>query len=189
MVQIRTQGRYPMRHVIVTGKLPIWGVVLYWAFSGISLSQAQPRPVDPRCTPSNTVFASVVALNQPFMWNRLGAAEPQGMMFALASDVVATGAAGQFQPGKVRLRDAKRPRPIVLRVNVGSCLKIQFQNLLDPGTPTFPNMPDYLIPANLAVNTTVASMHLTGLDLLGTIKSDGTWAGATSRDDSGLADP
>ena len=34
------------------------------------------------------VKAQVVALDQPFMWNRLGTAMPSGMMYALRSDVV-----------------------------------------------------------------------------------------------------
>ncbi|HKP12626.1 MAG TPA: hypothetical protein VJZ91_10965, partial [Blastocatellia bacterium] len=37
---------------------------------------------------------------------------------------------GELKPGKVMLRPDKRPRPIVLRANVGDCLQISFQNLL-----------------------------------------------------------
>src|SRR5947209_6043490 len=40
------------------------------------------------CAAGNTVTANVAALDQPFMLNRLGAAMPQGMVFALLSDVV-----------------------------------------------------------------------------------------------------
>ena len=38
-----------------------------------------------------TVVARVVAMNQPFMQNRLGGAQPNGMVFALQRDVVQTG--------------------------------------------------------------------------------------------------
>ena len=37
---------------------------------------------------NRTVKAQVVALDQPWMWNRLGAAQPGGMIYALYGDVV-----------------------------------------------------------------------------------------------------
>ncbi len=37
---------------------------------------------------NRTVKAQVVALDQPWMWNRLGAAQPGGMIYALCGDVV-----------------------------------------------------------------------------------------------------
>ena len=41
-------------------------------------------------------------------------------------------------PGKVRLKDCKRPRPIVLRVNVGDTLLLRVTNMLSkPGPPDF----------------------------------------------------
>jgi hypothetical protein len=81
-----------------------------------------------------TVTANVVALDQPFMWNRLGTAQPQGMIFALERDIVPIDNPvdqygndrnvnidpSKLQAGQVRLRSDKRARPIVLRVNVGS---------------------------------------------------------------------
>ncbi|HKD80563.1 MAG TPA: hypothetical protein VKH81_12775 [Candidatus Angelobacter sp.] len=142
----------------------------------------------PSCTDAETVVARVVALYQPFMFNRLGAAEPQGMIFALESDVVPmNNPVDQYgndkvlhvdpallQVGQVRLRSDKRPRPLVLRVSQGGCLEIHFRNLLRAQAP------------DLAANTDVASIHLTGMDLLQTIKSDGSWIGAN---DSSLAQP
>src|SRR5262245_62928068 len=78
-----------------------------------------------------TIKADVVALDQAFYANRLGALQAGGMMFALRRDVVSIGGpGGAFAPGYVMLRPDKRPRPIVLRMNVGDCLQIQFQNLL-----------------------------------------------------------
>ncbi|HEX4966047.1 MAG TPA: hypothetical protein VF173_34880, partial [Thermoanaerobaculia bacterium] len=93
-----------------------------------------------------TVTANVVALPQVIYLNRLGAHIPNGMMFALARDVVQADATGkilqplktcypdatQCTPGLVTLRPDKRPRPIVLRANEGDCLKIVFTNLLSP---------------------------------------------------------
>jgi hypothetical protein len=84
-------------------------------FSGTACAQSCAR----------TVTADVIALDQPFFWNRLGAAEPQGMMFALRRDIVPIDAALGLTPGNVRLRDDKRPRPLVLRMNAGDCLQIK----------------------------------------------------------------
>lgn len=77
-----------------------------------------------------TIKASVVALDQAYYNNRLGAFQAGGMIFALRSDVVSTGIPGELKPGKVMLRPNKRPRPMVLRANAGDCLQISFQNLL-----------------------------------------------------------
>ncbi len=96
-----------------------------------------------RCDENDTVFAKVIALDQAWVWNRYGAVQPHGMIFALARDVrvldpsVPGGqrqlkAGENFSPGKVILRADKRPRPLTLRVNKGGCLEIQFTNLLDP---------------------------------------------------------
>lgn len=89
------------------------------------------------------VKVNMVALNQAFYFNRLGAAELNGLIFALTSDVVLTSdgsplmsdanwISGDYSglPGKVALRPDKRPRPIVLRANVGDCLDITFTNLI-----------------------------------------------------------
>ena len=40
-----------------------------------------------RCTPENTVVARVAALDQAWVWNRYGAVQPHGMMFALTRDI------------------------------------------------------------------------------------------------------
>src|SRR5215510_10037132 len=87
------------------------------------------------CT--RTITANVVALDQPLMFNRLGASGPDGTIFALERDVVpmdydpSSGQPpGPLEAGKVRLRADKRPRPLILRANVGDCLQIHFRNLL-----------------------------------------------------------
>lgn len=69
------------------------------------------------------------------MFNRLGAQNANGMMFALRQDVVdehqvPLNKGGAAVPGKVTLRPDKRPRPIVLRVAAGDCLTVNLTNLL-----------------------------------------------------------
>ena len=99
-------------------------------------------------TCARTVTANVVALQQPIWLNRLGASIPDGMLYALARDVVDSDGKScdngvgskkpvtdSCKPGQVWLRESKRPRPIVLRANEGDCLKIVFTNLL-PASPT-----------------------------------------------------
>ena len=100
-----------------------------------------------------TIKADVVAFDQPFFYNRLGAVNPAGMIYALRRDVEAKSSAG-LVPGNVRLKKYKRARPIVLRMNVGDCIQILFQNLLDP------NRADDNQPA-----TRTASIHAVGLQL------------------------
>nr|MBP6824102.1 hypothetical protein [Acidobacteriota bacterium] len=139
-----------------------WLLFLLTALSATAAAQATT------CTQTNTVTADVVALDQPFMFNRLGTALPQGMIFALKRDVVDSSgkscADGHCQAGQVMLRPDKRPRPIVLRANVGQCLQINFTNLL----------------ATTATNgsaTRHAGAHVTGMELVGDINSDATFTG------------
>src|ERR1700678_2667239 len=78
------------------------------------------------------VTADVVALDQAFYNNRLGAFQAGGMIFALRTDVVSNNGSSALTAGNVMLRRDKRARPIVLRMIVGDCLTIKFQNLLAP---------------------------------------------------------
>lgn len=134
------------------------------------------------CGVDNTLVANVVALDQPFLYNRLGTAEPQGMIFALERDVVPMDwkpgqpvpPSIQLKAGNVRLRDDKRPRPMVLRVNEGSCLQVNFRNLLEPEVPA------YLNNLNLSDGNRYASIHLSGLNLVSTVMSDASFVGANA---------
>ncbi len=92
------------------------------------------------------IHAEVVALDQPITYNRFGSFNPYGMIYALKRDLVdtetcdATGRncrpmSAQTRPGHVRLREGKRPRPLVLRVNEGDELVIRFYNMLTPYQP------------------------------------------------------
>ncbi|MDX1999489.1 MAG: hypothetical protein SF066_17355, partial [Thermoanaerobaculia bacterium] len=118
--------------------------------------------------------AEVVALDQVYYWNRLGAFEPQGQMYALKHDVVASSqpelVCGETkQPlvaGSVKLRRNKRPRPLVLRMNVGECLDVVFTNLLR--TPYADQDQPW---------TRKASVHVVGLNYRVNSADGGMWVG------------
>ncbi len=83
---------------------------------------------------ARVIHADIVALDQPLTYNRFGSFNPYGMIYALADDVVATETGHPIGPstcpGEVRLRDGKRPRPLVLRGNAGDTLQVHFTNRL-----------------------------------------------------------
>lgn len=119
----------------------ILAVPLLW-LAGCTLPPEPP--VAPAALPQpaetgRTIRAEVVALDQPITYNRFGSVNPYGMMYALARDVVEaeTGlpVGASTCPGEVRLRDGRRPRPLVLRANEGDTLEITFRNLLLPRQP------------------------------------------------------
>jgi hypothetical protein len=107
--------------------------------SALGLAQSVASPPAPTAInngkrESATVLANVVALEQPLLYNRFGSHNPHGMIYALARDVVVRpGRDGSPAPGSARLRADKRPRPLVLRMNVGDTLEIRFLNLLPGG--------------------------------------------------------
>ncbi len=142
------------------------GVLALLAFSG---AQAQTSPPT---TCERTVKADVVALDQALIYNRLGAINPAGMIYALKRDVVAIDPAKGLVAGNVQLRPGKRPRPIALRMNVGDCLQVNLTNLL-AADPADVNS----FAANNAPATRTASAHIMGLQLVGTIQSDGSNVG------------
>ena len=105
---------------------------------------------------ARTVCADIVALDQMLVYNRFGSFNPYGMIYALRRDVVNVGkpveamTADQcdaslgieshgtdLSPGKVRLRDCKRPRPLTLRANVGDILHVRLGNALRDEPPGF----------------------------------------------------
>jgi hypothetical protein len=118
-----------------------------------------------RC--ESTVRADIVAFDWAFQINRLGTTRTNGEIYALRSDVLSSDpATAELRPGNVMLRPDKRPRPITLRVNAGSCLEIRFTNLLTP-KPADPMQPV----------TRTASMHVSGMQAIDSIADDGTWVG------------
>ncbi len=114
----------------------------------------------PTC--ERVITANVVALDQVYYYNRFGAFNPAGVMYALRRDVVKVSEGKEEGPeilngdlddefdevgepiplepslvdltlaGHVKLRSDKRPRPLVLRANEGDCLRVTFTNLLSP---------------------------------------------------------
>ncbi|MEN5033638.1 manganese-oxidizing multicopper oxidase MnxG [Pseudomonas sp. TWI929] len=127
-----------------------------------------------------TLVANVVAMDQPLMFNRLGAHNPNGMMYALRGDVVDTNGllitqGGSATPGQVTLRPDKRPRPLVLRVAAGDCLTVNLQNLLAFQANPNGQGSDHENAANgeLHVDAQVADRHVgfqvNGLQALGSI--------------------
>ena len=138
----------------------------------------------PMC--NRTIKVQVVALDQPWMWNRLGASQPGGMIYALARDVVKS-ADGKPLPddlkslkpadleplcGYVRLRDDKRARPLVLRANKGDCLEITFANLLSPQP--------VMEQTNAQNPTRWAGLNSTGMELVGDTDGDKTGINSAS---------
>lgn len=136
----------------------------------------------PAASCARTITANVVALDQPYYWNRLGAYEPQGMIYALEHDVVATGQVDSnctrlpLTAGNVRLRSDKRPRPLVLRMNVGDCLQINFKNLLSVAAR------DEEQP-----HTRAASIHVQGMQYVNSINDGGLNVGLNAG--GGVIDP
>jgi manganese oxidase len=128
------------------------------------------------CPGSSTVSASVVALDQVVVINRLGTVRPAGMIYALRSDVEPINGT-DLSPGNVRLKPDRRPRPLVLRVHEGECLKIAFQNLLHVDAQPDPKVNPNDITSLQAV-TRNASIHVTGMQLVTAITDDGTYVGA-----------
>ena len=133
---------------------------------------------------ARTVSANVVALDQPFFWNRLGAMQPHGMMFALRRDVISKDGSPTLIAGNVKLRDGKRPRPLVLRVNVGDCLRVNFANLLTDFTAASRPSSQLVDPVSGLVQdfgeqpaTRNTSVHVIGMQLVGGIASDGSNVG------------
>lgn len=173
-------------------------------------SDSIPWSAEQRCKPNKTVVANVVALEQVYFYNRFGAFNPGGMLYALRRDVVVSKdddevGEGSFQQeykladgraipltddpvtdkllaGNVRLRPDKRPRPIVLRVNEGDCLKVVFTNMLSPDRDGEEHVIDPETGREISIDsdepaTRSASIHVNGLELFKSIESDGTNVG------------
>jgi manganese oxidase len=145
-----------MDHKSKRNYLPLWTVAYAVLLVPLWLSGAEAK----------TVVAEVVALDQAITLNRLGAMMPGGMMFALRRDIEPIDPVLGLVAGNVRVRADKRPRPLVLRMNVGDRLRVRFQNLLDP----------IRVVADQPA-TRSASVHVAGLQLVGSIASDGSNVG------------
>ena len=158
---------------------PLW----FALFAVVLLEGGVSAQTAPVC--ARTITAKVVALEQTIYFNRLGAHLPGGMIFALKRDVVSSenrhgcdGPEGQCTPGHVQLREGKRPRPLVLRINVGDCLDIEFTNYLTPlPPPPVPLPPQIGSQRPSQTFTRYAGVHIQGLQLVNSIASDASWVG------------
>ncbi|MBS0168765.1 MAG: hypothetical protein JSR62_00305 [Nitrospira sp.] len=147
-------------------------------------------PVVPSGSPecAHTVKAEVVALEQAYTYNRFGAFNPAGLVYALRRDVIDEDTKQPLRPpdryrdkllaGNVQLRPDKRPRPLVLRVNEGDCLQVTFTNLLSraPNDQEVTPEPATGIPVVMDSEEPVSrhtSMHVNGLDYVPTASSAG----------------
>ena len=82
-----------------------------------------------------TITANVVVLDNPTVFNRLGAQNPNWITYALLRDVVDVTtrvpcSVAACSAGNVMLRPDKRPRPLVVRSVADGCLAVNFTNLL-----------------------------------------------------------
>ncbi len=136
------------------------------------LAQDDAMPDD---CPEGRVTARVVALDQPIYLNRLGSYVPAGMIFALEDDVVALNGTTPG-PGNATLREGKRPRPLVLRVNEDQCLDVVFKNWLSPSAPTFD--PPSGVSEPTAPKTRAAGLHIDGTEWRTGPKDDASYVGA-----------
>jgi hypothetical protein len=102
------------------------------------VATAAAQEAAPVC--NRTIKATVVAFDQVIFYNRFGAFDPAGMIYALERDVRPINGT-TISPGNVRLRSDKRPRPIVLRANEGDCLQVTFKNMLTPTRAGVDNIP------------------------------------------------
>jgi hypothetical protein len=126
--------------------------------------KASPAAPPPAAPCQRTINADVVALPVPIMLNRMGAAIPDGLVFALKSDTAVVN-------GWLQLKAGKRPRPLVLRANVGDCLNITFTNSVPKN-----NFPITKV-GSATTGTTELSLHIQGTEWTTSTSDDGSYVG------------
>jgi len=179
--------------------LPRLGYGLFWLALFVAvLGTGRTAQAAPACDASNTITANVVVLDNPTVFNRLGAQNPNWITYALKRDVIAvdpstrlpTGApAGtNLTAGNVELRPDKRPRPLVVRSIAGYCLTVTFTNLLAPvANPNNaqqgvqPGLPQGLFNDDQVAGR-CASFHASGTELVESILDDGSMVGDIAGD-------
>src|ERR1700682_4857744 len=132
-----------------------------------AMTSAEPvaAPIPAQC--KRVISADVQALAQPIMLNRLGAAIPNGLIFALTKDTAVVNKQVQLEP-------YKRPRPLVLRANVGDCLTITLTNSIPE--KTFKNT----IVGSATTDTTRVSLHIQGMQWVNGPQDDGSVVGVNA---------
>ncbi len=155
---------------------------LIWAGAALVLA-GQDALANTTC--ARTLVANVVAIDQPLMFNRLGAQNINGMIFALEDDVVNTDTntpltrGGAAVPGKVQLRPDKRPRPLVLKIAEGECLQVNLRNLLT-ATANPRNAPVPQLQINDQVADRMVGFLAQGLQAVNTISDLSANTGANA---------
>ncbi|GAB4273885.1 MAG: multicopper oxidase [Candidatus Promineifilaceae bacterium] len=136
-IGLAAKAKYGISEESSSSQLPSWQELVQADAGSDPLSAGQSVSAS-YVACERTITADVVAIDQSFFYNRLGAANPSGLIYALRKDVVdrntglSEAEGGVLLPGQVMLRSDKRPRPLTLRMNIGDCLVINFENLLDP---------------------------------------------------------
>jgi len=168
-----------------------------WKLVAAAVALLASAQVGAAITCARTLTADVIALDQPIMFNRLGAANVNGMMYALRRDVVnkSTLAPLTVTPagavaGQVMLRPDKRPRPLILRVAEGDCLDVKLTNLLAPAANPNNLLPANVPPFRILVDEQVADrhvgFHVTGMQLRTGIADDSSMVGRVVADPGSL---
>jgi hypothetical protein len=129
--------------------------------AGAAVAAALLAATDLAAQCNRTFVANVVAIEQFVWYNRLGAHEPNQLMYVLQQDLVSS-TGGTPSHSNHQLRAGKRPRPLVLRVTAGSCLKVNFRNWLSSAG---------------GLGTSAASVHVIGMQLVNDIEDDGSHVG------------
>lgn len=144
------------------------------------------------------VKADIVAINLPISYNRLGTIQPMGLMYVLKSDVEKDPNLNTIYEGKVmkcsevptdicagcmRLKEGKRPRPLVLRANEGDILEITLTNWVYPPPPLPGGKNGHSLSSNAdTANASVLFVGMTihGMQYVGNIGSDANFVGSNS---------
>jgi len=140
-----------------------------------------------------TITANVVVFDSPTVFNRLGAQNPNWITYSLRRDAIFMNRGNPMDSdngkpltmvtrpiadlvGNVEQRPDKRPRPLVIRSVAGSCLTVNFQNLLDPVANPNPDTQGGLFNDDQVAGR-CAGFHAQGVELVDTIASDGSMVG------------
>jgi len=165
---------------------------LFWsAIFVATLATGSNAYAAPTC--DQTITANVVVFDNPTVFNRLGAQNPNWITYSLRRDAIFMNRGNPTDSdngkpltqvnkpmaelvGNVERRPDKRPRPLVIRSVAGACLTVNFQNLLDPIANPNPPGPGGLFNDDQVAGR-CAGFHASGVELVDTIASDGSMVG------------
>jgi hypothetical protein len=184
-----------------TDVLPKLGYGLFWlALFVASLGAGKNAYAALDCA-AGPITADVVVFDSPTIFNRLGAQNPNYIMYALKRDVVnkttqvpCSEEGANCEKGNVELRPDKRPRPLVVRSVAGCNLTVTFTNWLTPtanpnnaiddNPPPFVGT-DAVLISNDQVAGRCASFHASGTELVNSMADDGSMVGANAGANTG----